>query len=262
MDKRFLFFTGLVAMLVASNAPLHASFVPFSSIMRDKDYAGSGITDIEMGGRNLNPNAWINVPDDQGQRPLHRAVNEGDEKRVAWLIKHGVDVDGRNFEGETALHRVINCFDKNKVVVGAAIIQMLLTAHINANLQDNNGNTALHCAVSRWQTSRENEDIVEMLLKAGAEPNLQNNNSEYPLYLAYKHSNYSVAKLLKEYGAQEHFWLDSCLVMKKIADERAREEERKSRVYWSGNISWARGISQEERDARFEIDRIIMTQLP
>jgi hypothetical protein len=86
------------------------------------------------------------------------------------LIQHKADVNARVAEGYTPLMSSGNSPEKFKI---------LLENGANPNLQDTNGNTALHHAVFNSDTNS-----VAILLANKADPNIQNNQGYTPLDLA------------------------------------------------------------------------------
>jgi ankyrin repeat protein len=57
-----------------------------------------------------------------------------------------------------------------------AIERLLKNHHVNVNVQDTNGATALHLAAMKC-----NPLIVDMLLEAGADPNIMDEEGDLPI---------------------------------------------------------------------------------
>jgi hypothetical protein len=104
---------------------------------------------------------------------LRMAVARGDVAQVKSLIAQGVDVDERiERGGATALMRAAYGGD-------TAMVQVLLEAKADVNLQDDYGGTALIYAAQGNHAG-----IVRILLRAGADPSLESKNGMTALQIA------------------------------------------------------------------------------
>ncbi|KAI1205157.1 ankyrin [Annulohypoxylon truncatum] len=84
-----------------------------------------------------------NIPDSEGNLPLHYAAKSGNlDAAIALLKQDGIQVDSRNKNGQTALHLAT---DDNLV----DICSRLLKAGANINIKDNGGFTPLALAIRR-----------------------------------------------------------------------------------------------------------------
>ncbi|KAI0965445.1 ankyrin repeat-containing domain protein [Xylaria arbuscula] len=103
-----------------------------------------------------------------------------------------IDLDQIGEDGETVLHR---CAQLGHL--GA--VQKLVRAGANMNLQNKAGSTPLGEAV--WSISR---DVISYLLERGADPNAAGKDlghREGPLLRACRDSDYTIAKMLIDHGA-------------------------------------------------------------
>jgi len=154
------------------------------------------------------------------KNPLHDAVEAGDRAKVEALLAKGADVNRKNEDGETPLHRAAsrdigivelllargaNVNAKNKFgstpLHRAAIsgdtrtVELLLARGADINAKDQSGQTPLHNAVYG------RKDNVELLLAKGADINAKDTQGGTPLNLASKTGNTGIADLLLARGA-------------------------------------------------------------
>jgi len=90
---------------------------------------------------------------------LCRAVRSGDIERVRLLVSAGVDVNAKDKDGNTALH----------VAAGnghAEIVELLIAKGADVNAQGYFGRTPLHRA-----SAADHKKIAELLIASGAEVN-------------------------------------------------------------------------------------------
>jgi len=99
-----------------------------------------------------------------GPANLHDAAYDGDLARVEALVNQGVDVNQKNADGAYPL---------NYAAAGnqLEILRYLIAQGANVSAQDDEGETALHCA-TRYGGGQ--EDTVSLLLNAGIDKELIN----------------------------------------------------------------------------------------
>ena len=192
----------------------------------DPGARGSGqVTPLHMAARYANPvlvNALLDagadplVRDSRGSLPLHDAARSGDPEVIARLVRAGAEVNGRNAEGQSPLHLAVLGGPSN----GTSAIEAYLTQQLglsvqeeepspwrlrvatllelgaDPNLQDAEGDTPLHLAGQRSDTS-----LVSLLVDAGADVNARNGSGETPLAAARSHANEPVLRHLLDLGA-------------------------------------------------------------
>jgi len=100
--------------------------------------------------------AFIGVGCSDPSSSLRRAASRGDKSKVQELIASGVDLEGRDEYGNTALHLAVLGNHVN-------VVKVLLAAAVDVGSKDKNGWTPLH----RARTAT----VARLLLKAGADPN-------------------------------------------------------------------------------------------
>ena len=168
----------------------------------------------------MNPN----VQDSDGHTALISAAARGELDVVNTLLSHGVDININDKSGYTALSHAIdamhddvedallsrpelnpNCRGRNSRPALFAYVwrdnkervEKLLAHGADINMQDGDGDTALHGAAETG-----NVEIMRMLLDKGANPNAKNKQGGTPLMWAAVFGNDDAAKLLLSRGAE------------------------------------------------------------
>lgn len=129
------------------------------------------------------PRVDLNRQDAHGDTLLHTAAREG---RLRWAralarredpedTRQRADPTLKNNEGLTPLHLAAR-FD-------ARVLQHLLGVGVDANLQDDQGRTALHHAVASSRREMLME-VLSMLIRAGADPGVTDANGKTPIEYA------------------------------------------------------------------------------
>ena len=125
-------------------------------------------------------------------------IENNDIKSVKNYINSGYDLDKQNNDGITT---IIYSIFYNRI----KIIELLLNAGANPNIQTNNGgNTALILAAFY-----NNAKVVELLLNAGADIDKQNDGGNTALILAAYKNNREIVEILLDYGADEFILNDN-----------------------------------------------------
>ncbi|NXT66906.1 ANKR6 protein, partial [Chaetops frenatus] len=119
-----------------------------------------------------------------GRTPLHLAAHKGHLHVVQVLLKAGCDLDIQDDGDQTALHRAA-------VVGNADIIATLIQEGCALDRQDKDGNTALHEAC--WHGFSQS---AKVLVKAGANVLAKNKAGNTPLHLACQNSHSQSTRVL------------------------------------------------------------------
>ncbi|XP_012493693.1 PREDICTED: ankyrin repeat domain-containing protein 6 isoform X2 [Propithecus coquereli] len=119
-----------------------------------------------------------------GRTPLHLAANKGHLSVVQILLKAGCDFDVQDDGDQTALHRAT-------VVGNTEIIAALIQEGCALDRQDKDGNTALHEA--SWHGFSQS---VKLLVKAGANVLARNKAGNTALHLACQNSHSQSTRIL------------------------------------------------------------------
>jgi cytohesin len=142
-----------------TNSPYRPSFYSLNN-------SGKDAPDLQV---LLEHGADPNAKNRQGQTPLFLTTNS---ILVHLLIDHKADVNERNKYGETPIMLATG-------ECAADFIKTLVEAGAKTDLQDTNGNTALHYAAYNAQP-----ESVAILLKHKTNPNIQNDQGFTPLDIA------------------------------------------------------------------------------
>jgi len=112
--------------------------------------------------------ADVNARDSEGETPLHKNFSYGFAKA---LLEGGADVNARNSEGDTPLHG-LSRFDwfylENRILAKA-----LLEGGADVNARNSKGKTPLHC-LSR----SDGTDAAKLLIEAGADVNARDSEGK------------------------------------------------------------------------------------
>ena len=191
-----------------------------------------GISRVSVG--DVNVVSKLNIPQFSFSSGLFRAAQNGIDEAVRLLLEVGVNIDDRTSEGKTALilaseaghGKVVrtllsaganidhldsseertatissplpthtDIIIKKRQVAGLKAA-LVVDYHINPDIQDNNGMTALMYAVENCHL-----EIVEVLLNANADPNIQKEDGWTALMSACLNDNAEVVEVLLKGGA-------------------------------------------------------------
>lgn len=124
----------------------------------------------------------------------HYKTNIARTKRlVSDLIQNGASVNAVNWRDCSPL--IIASTSSNLVEVA----QILLHAGAHVNHQDDEGDSALHVAVSHTESVDGQKSIVHVLLEAGADSTLSNHNDETAIYIAERNNNQRAMQLIESF---------------------------------------------------------------
>lgn len=128
----------------------------------------------------------------RGAKPeLPAAILIGDEKYFNEYLSCVKDPN-QSVGCYTPMHWVAYSSDSSRMIA------QLIGKRADINVQDSlSGRTPLHLA-----SLCQHKNIVQQLLLAGADPNVQDFEGKTPLHLAAKKDDLSIVKLLVEYGAK------------------------------------------------------------
>lgn len=129
---------------------------------------------------------------DESETPLHLAAYRGDIDTLKSVLDGGADINTRNAAVRTALHIAVSTSGW-----GEPIAVELIERKANLDLQDSDGQTALHI-VSKCG----NFDLAELLLFKGANADIQDNQGKTALHLASEGNVEEIVGLLIQFRAQ------------------------------------------------------------
>jgi|GEM_PF-3168429 len=159
----------------------------------------------------------INKPNVLGDTKLHVAILKEDRKAVIKAINtDGINLNATNRSGQTALHIALERKQPSEILFYKEpspdskrgsyleklpdLVELLLKAGVDPNIQDSNKETALHLACKKFPSK------VAALLKAGANPNIADFHGYTPLHVAARDYPQLIKPLI-EAGANPHLLL-------------------------------------------------------
>jgi ankyrin repeat protein len=173
--------------LAAPSATEPASTQPSQADKALADASGRGdVLEIQQA---LANGADINWRDSEGATAVHRAVASGSLDATKLLLDRGADCNLGLSCGVTPLMSVRKPLDRPKVAI--AIAKLLLAHGADPNARDDLGYTPLHRA-ALW----DERGLAELLLANAADASLKDKGGETPLELARKSGSTKVAELL------------------------------------------------------------------
>lgn len=140
----------------------------------------------------------------EGATPFLRASKSGDIEMMRALVAGGADPKLAMSTGINALHFAAGqgwrngspaapSYDQGSDEEAVEAIQFLLDLGFDVNGTNDNGDTALHSAVS----GRGSEVIIKFLVSKGADPEAKNKRGQTPLAIATTKGNDAITNLLK-----------------------------------------------------------------
>jgi ankyrin repeat protein len=145
----------------------------------------------------------------------------------------------RDIDGGTALIIASEFSDTS----GKEIVEALISAGADLNIQNKDGYTALMTA-----TFYHNQETVDALISAGADLNIQDEDGETALMLATKESNYSTADALILAGAIVH---EKTIVSKQLLAELLEYKKRYGDLVRDMQIYAPDGEGAREAESHF-----------
>ncbi|KAG6931799.1 serine/threonine-protein phosphatase 6 regulatory ankyrin repeat subunit B-like [Chelydra serpentina] len=138
----------------------------------------------------LKKGVLLHMPNKNGAVCLHAAAKRGHAAVVKALLQRGAEVDARTKENYTALHVAAqHC--------KPLVVQTLLGFGARVQLKGGKAQeTPLHIAAR----IHEGEKVAEMLLKSGADVNVEQEDGETAMHVAARHGNLRMIKALIEEG--------------------------------------------------------------
>ena len=177
-------------------------------------------------------NVALNTPDEDGQPPLHVAVQEGNFKIAEYLLAQGAAVDAVGYHGWHALHIAASLGKLDTV-------NLCLAYNANIHARTSTQQTALHKAASSRSLP-----VLRRLVAAGAELEARNDRSMTCLHVAaHKNDEALVRALVLEYGV----------------DVLSRDRHGQTAAMWAergAGLSVGGWLKTEERRARAKLGSV------
>ncbi|KIW65653.1 hypothetical protein PV04_07893 [Phialophora macrospora] len=171
--------------------------------------------------------ASINALDEDGQPPLHVAVQEKQKSIVEYLLNRGASIETIGYHGWRALHIAASLGD-------VELVDLCLSHGAKIDTRTHTNQTPLHKAASSHSVA-----VVRRILSAGANPGSTNDRGMTALHIAAHQNNMDMVRMLVvEYGvdilARDRLKLTAAMWAERSAHldvwAYLRGEERKIKV--------------------------------
>lgn len=140
----------------------------------------------------------INLKDNDGNTPLHRAIKDDQQEKALHLVANGANVNVMNNNGWNPTMLAV---DRQQVDV----LTQLLSANADVNLAGKDQWNALHLSVTKVKQDQNLENankILELILKYGADINSKTDSGASALWLATANKRTEAVKLLLKSGVE------------------------------------------------------------
>jgi ankyrin repeat protein len=138
------------------------------------------------------------APDVRDMRVLEPDVQRRQAAVVSALLDAGIDPEGRDEHGRTALIGYCMQFD-----VATALVELLIARRVSVHARDPEGRTALHMAAWNHNHPQALGEVIRILVDAGIPVDARDNQGRTPLHLAVakEYGDRNVIALLLDLGA-------------------------------------------------------------
>jgi ankyrin repeat protein len=175
----------LLALNVEINARNHNGYTPF---LRASESENPDVVRLLL-------DHIADVRNNSGMTPLHMVASTGCLEVARILLERSEEVNARDDEGSTALHKASQAWEKGH----PDLVELLLDHGADAHVRDNSGSTSLHVAAYCGCLK-----VSRILLERNAEVNALDDNGSTPLLRASKAGHLDVVQLLLDYDADVH----------------------------------------------------------
>ncbi|CAB0045217.1 unnamed protein product [Trichogramma brassicae] len=136
-----------------------------------------------------------------GDSLVHLSVEHSQAEMFAFLLRRGIDINATNRQGSTPLHLLgQRIYDDDFAEIFFRLIDDDDSQKVQIDLQDENGNTALHAAVDH-----KHQRLMKLLLRRGADTNIANAKGETFLHvLCWQHIDNDISELLFEIADEKN----------------------------------------------------------
>jgi len=138
----------------------------------------------------------------QKKSALHLAVENQYYDLSIKLLEFGADIRLKDNFGETPLHKSLKtCIKIRELMLSAALLEKVRSVPGAIDLQDHQGNTALHIVVQRSSTPNSTSSLVNSVLECNPNPKIKNLKGQTPIDIISNLSDkQKLLKLLNDYN--------------------------------------------------------------
>ena len=137
---------------------------------------------------------WREYSEEGLRSPLHFILGHPHEHLLSQCLALGLDLDQRDFQGETGLHTLC------KQAAYCHLVEKVLAAGGSPNIRNCKGETPLHHACSA-----KSEPLVQILLRHSAQAEVLDTSGNFPLKISVSAKDSATVRALIEHGVDPNF---------------------------------------------------------
>lgn len=180
----------IVSLLLKYKANVNAQLIPFAEARELLSDSTNSIT-------------LLKLSEGGGGSVLHLAIDGAEIDIIELLLSYNPLINIKNDKGQTPLHKAAYYGYRNLSRINIlseeakdnySLVELLLNNNADVNIKDDKGETPLHLAAAEG-----NSNIVSFLLEHGADPNITSIDNKTPLDLANDNFHEAVSNILRKW---------------------------------------------------------------